>query len=213
VLPCYPLLIVLASRAATFTGRARVVVVAAIAATVASSAGSWGHELGYFNEAAGNGEAWLSDSNIDWGQDLGALAAALPADAPPIYLAYFGGGSARYLHIRHETILARGPTPDADADPTSDGSVAGAPCAADRQWIAVSTFRRQGLGELDRKRFTWLADRTPMFTAGTTIRVYDVTRDADAHRRIAAMFDRASPTARCELARAAALDVHAVTPP
>jgi hypothetical protein len=215
VLPCYPFAIVLAARAATLPGRAGYVAAALVVATAASSLASWGRELSYFNEAAGDGAGWLSDSNLDWGQDLDALATALrEADAPPVYLAYFGGGSPSYLGIRHETIAAYAGSPaDADAVPGTDRSEPGAPCAATRQWIAVSAFRAQGLAEPAADRFAWLASRTPIIEAGATFAVYDVTGDADAHLRIAAMFGPASPAARCETARAAALAARAVPAP
>lgn len=207
VLPCYPFAIVLAARAATLPGRAGYVAAALVVATAASSLARWGRELSYFNEAAGDGTAWLSDSNLDWGQDLDALATVLrEADAPPVYLAYFGGGSPTYLGIRHETIPAFDGSPaDADDPPGTDRSEPGGPCAANRQWLAVSAFRAQGLAESSHDRFAWLASRAPILDAGATFKVYDVTADADAHLRLAAMFDPGSPAARCETARAAAL--------
>jgi hypothetical protein len=215
VLPCYPFAIVLAARAATLPGRAGYVVAAFVVATAVSSLASWGRELSYVNEVAGDGERWLSDSNLDWGQDLDALAAALrEADAPPVYLAYFGGGSPSYLGIRHETIAGYDDRPtNADNVPGTDRSEPGAPCAASRQWIAVGAFRAQGLAEPVADRFAWLASRTPILEVGATFRVYDVTDDAVSHLRLAAMFAAGSPAARCEKARAAALGGRAVAAP
>ena len=59
------------------------------------------HELSFFNEAAGgpaNGAAWLNDSNLDWGQDLGRLARRLRerGDEERATIAYFGGGDVPY---------------------------------------------------------------------------------------------------------------------
>jgi 4-amino-4-deoxy-L-arabinose transferase-like glycosyltransferase len=53
------------------------------------------HHLAYFNEWAGGpvgGRQHLVDSNLDWGQDLYALAAELPArtGGEPVSVAYFG---------------------------------------------------------------------------------------------------------------------------
>lgn len=63
------------------------------------------HELSFFNAAAGgpeNGEAWLNDSNLDWGQDLGRLARRLRerGDEERTTVAYFGGGDVPYYTPR-----------------------------------------------------------------------------------------------------------------
>src|SRR5262249_61404392 len=79
ILPVYPLLMVLASRLATIRLRqgARLAVVGIPAALTAFSALRIApHQLAYFNELIGgpsHGPAYLSDSNIDWGQDLAGL--------------------------------------------------------------------------------------------------------------------------------------------
>jgi hypothetical protein len=54
------------------------------------------HEMSFFNVLAGgpgNGEAWLNDSNLDWGQDLLRLAAELKTrgEEARTTVAYFGG--------------------------------------------------------------------------------------------------------------------------
>lgn len=60
------------------------------------------HEISFFNAFVGgpaNGEAWLSDSNVDWGQDLRRLAARAAAGEFPeerLTVAYFGGDSPAF---------------------------------------------------------------------------------------------------------------------
>jgi hypothetical protein len=59
------------------------------------------HEMSFFNAAAGgpsNGEAWLNDSNLDWGQDLRRLAITLRAQGRDagVTVAYFGGSDPTY---------------------------------------------------------------------------------------------------------------------
>lgn len=60
------------------------------------------HEVSFFNALAGgpgNGEAWLSDSNLDWGQDLRRLPAVLARLGIPeeaVTVAYFGGAYPPY---------------------------------------------------------------------------------------------------------------------
>lgn len=65
------------------------------------------HFLAYFNVFAGgpaNGWRLLTDSSIDWGQDLPGLQAWLehenpPRTAQPVYLSYFGSGEPAYYGI------------------------------------------------------------------------------------------------------------------
>lgn len=60
------------------------------------------HEVSFFNALAGgpsNGEAWLSDSNVDWGQDLRRVPAVLARLGVPeeaLTVAYFGGAYPPY---------------------------------------------------------------------------------------------------------------------
>jgi len=59
------------------------------------------HEMSFFNAAAGgpsNGEAWLNDSNLDWGQDLRRLARTLRSQGrdADVTIAYFGGSDPAY---------------------------------------------------------------------------------------------------------------------
>ena len=64
--------------------------------------------LSYFNETIGdpqNGWRYLSDSNIDWGQDLPALAEFVEEnEIDRISLAYFGAGSPAFYAIPFENI-------------------------------------------------------------------------------------------------------------
>jgi 4-amino-4-deoxy-L-arabinose transferase-like glycosyltransferase len=70
----------------------------------ASSLRTFPYYVPYSNEAFGGPAKtylWLSDSNVDWGQDLGRLADLLHADYPgqPIWLVYKGGGAPAYYGI------------------------------------------------------------------------------------------------------------------
>ena len=64
------------------------------------------HYLAYFNELAGgpaNGFKELSDSNLDWGQDLKNLKLWTETHdfKDPVYLCYFGMADPRYYRIAH----------------------------------------------------------------------------------------------------------------
>ncbi len=58
------------------------------------------HFLAYFNQLTGgptNGYQYVTDSNLDWGQDLRRLASFVEKNKiESIYLNYFGGGSPEY---------------------------------------------------------------------------------------------------------------------
>lgn len=80
LLPCYPLLFVLAGSVPAFLAprlRRSGLLLAVLAAAQAYEA--WWHHpdhLSYFNIFAGgprSGPQWLDDSNVDWGQDVGRL--------------------------------------------------------------------------------------------------------------------------------------------
>jgi hypothetical protein len=81
VLPCLPLLLLLAGRTLTLAWAARfpgrLVPLALAATVVVSSLANFPDYISYFNEAAGGprgGASLLDDSNIDWGQDWLQLA-------------------------------------------------------------------------------------------------------------------------------------------
>jgi 4-amino-4-deoxy-L-arabinose transferase-like glycosyltransferase len=83
ILPAYPLLAIVGAGILASRLPRRAWAVAVTLPIVMAGVSLWRshpHELGYFNaiaEAAGGGAAWLSDSNIDWGQDIGRLQKVL----------------------------------------------------------------------------------------------------------------------------------------
>lgn len=83
----------------------RILVIAAILATVVSAFRSYPHELSYFNELAGGpAQGWkhLLHSNIDWGQGLVELDRTLArhSDWGPVAIAYYGPVSPHTLGSR-----------------------------------------------------------------------------------------------------------------
>ena len=75
----------------------------------------WGRHLSYFNELAGGptrGWKILSDSNVDWGQDLPRLhdwLAAHGGAGQTISLAYFGTADPHYYGIHYADLLKNEP--------------------------------------------------------------------------------------------------------
>jgi hypothetical protein len=143
-----------------------------ISATVAWPTG----HLSYFNSLAGgaaNGHCYLADSNLDWGQDLPALAVIMRERGyGRIAFAYFGTASPRVYgveSVRWDT-----------TDPKElDG------CQA----VAVSVSYLCGV-DYGREVFARFRDLTPDAKAGDSIWVYDMTRPeiraaiTDARRKV-----------------------------
>jgi len=104
MLPVYPLLAA-AAAVVLARGLSRRAAVAALAGAAllqgAEVARVHPHEMSFFNALAGgpaNGEAWLNDSNLDWGQDLRRLSISLGAEGRDagLTVAYFGGADPAY---------------------------------------------------------------------------------------------------------------------
>ncbi len=138
------------------------------------------YSLAYFNELArGRGIDWLSDSNLDWGQDLPALARELSSRGnPPVVLAYFGTGDPeaygiRYIPFAFITNVER-----------LGNSVLtpGAPL-----FFAISETNLVGTYFSDHHGFDWLRSRRPVAVPGGSIYLYDLSSDVEGRQRIAAL--------------------------
>lgn len=126
------------------------------------------HFLAYFNELAGgpdNGHKYVTDSNLDWGQDLRRLTDFVEENKiDKIYLNYFGGGSpAYYLGNKYHRWDAK-QKPD-QLPPNS--------------WLAVSANELQGGRATPVKGFgqktgyyNWLNQYEPVTVIGHSIFVY-----------------------------------------
>ncbi|HWL93338.1 MAG TPA: glycosyltransferase family 39 protein [Phycisphaerae bacterium] len=168
VLPLYPLLYVLLGGAVAAlwkNGRAaRIGVVVLGCWLVIGTLLSGPHYLAYFNEAAGGrrgGIRCLTDSNLDWGQDLKGLAEYARAhDSPPVRMvyqpAYFVDAAARHYGLQWQPMRLseiRDPLPG---------------------WYAISASILQqpevvpGTGA----RFDWLGRFEPVEVIGGSIYVY-----------------------------------------
>ncbi len=115
LLPMYPALFVLASRVANVqAGRLGAAGLAGLLAAHAGSALSvHPHSLAYFNALAGGpegGRRVLLDSNLDWGQDLPALAEWVRLErVPGIAFYYFGTADPSWYGIPWRPLLVEGP--------------------------------------------------------------------------------------------------------
>ncbi len=118
VLPVVALGIVYAGRLAPhLSGERRAVRIAAVAVLVLyplSAVAATPDTIDYFNLlAAGRGEAFLLDSNLDWGQGLERLAAWMrEEDVERVGLAYFGHVDPALYGIAWELPRPQGPLPE-----------------------------------------------------------------------------------------------------
>jgi len=171
ILPAFPFLYLFASRVfARSWGRLHTIVLAAAIALVVWTAREtlriYPHHLSYFSAAVGgplNGPNLLDDSNIDWGQDLPALAAwqREHPEADVVRLAYFGTAVPAAYGV-HATMLE---DIRALVDP-APGTYA----------ISVHLLvRLKQLASRGDARLDWLSRYRPVGRAGYSIYIYRVT--------------------------------------
>lgn len=203
VLPLLPLLALGAGAALewlwAWKGRARLAAVALLAWQLGSFLVSLPQPLAYVNEAFGGpGAAWrvVGDSNVDWGQGLPELKEFLERNPGGLILSYFGRDCPSRLGIARQDAFS---TPG----PCAPGALL--PVELEREWLAVSATKRQGYYETVRPPlWAWLEGREPFAVVARSILIYDVSRDAEAHERLAAMYAAAGQDAAAARERARA---------
>ncbi len=128
--------------------------------------------LAYFNVLAGgpdNGWRALVDSNIDWGQDLGGLAAWLEKnDVDWVWLSYFGEARPEYYGINYVGLDSWPPRlVNPQARPY-------APTNPAPGVYAISATNLQGVHFANHDQFAWFRQRDPIAKIGYSIFLYDV---------------------------------------
>ena len=206
ILPVYPLLFVFASRLATLHFRRSwlglLLLGVPLVMTALSSLKVAPHQLAYFNELVGGpeeGYRYLSDSNLDWGQDLKGLKGYMEREGlEMIYLSYFGSVPPAYYGIHYQPA----PAPWEWQHP-----VEVLPHGR-REVLAISVTNLQGVSFKEHGLYRWLYSRTPIAKIGYSIFVYDLTGDADAHVQLARLYLSYGPRrlAEPELQKALAID-------
>ncbi|MBI5631018.1 MAG: glycosyltransferase family 39 protein [Elusimicrobia bacterium] len=182
ILPLYPFMIVLGARGAfwawsrPYWPRA----LAGLAAFWLAASVFKAHpdHLAYFNELVppGQGYRYLVDSNLDWGQGLKGLAREIARrGSPPIVLSYFGTADPSYYGLRYVPLGCVSPVERREGL---------APSSPQPDLLAVSATNLQGLYFVDREGFSWLKSRTPVFAAGNSIFLYDLSRDPEGKARL-----------------------------
>ncbi len=166
LLPLYPLLFVfIATRLGDVAGRGRRAALAVACGWLALvSVVTHPHYLSYFNALAGGparAHALFADSNLDWGQDLPALAAWLAERGnPPLRAALYAVERPEAYGIRLE--------PLAGCEPVAGGLVA----------ISVAVLRGVNTPDLFGRPppgcYDWLLAHEPVARPGYSILVYDL---------------------------------------
>ncbi len=162
ILPAYPFLLLYSGQAwdAGFSRRGKAALAALLLWSAVAAAVIFPHHLSYFNELAGGprrGPLLLDDSNLDWGQDLPALADWQRSNPGPLALLYSGNDLPEAYGIR--------------ARPMTREEIA----APQPGTYAVSAhhlvyFRKKGWARgLD---FDWLTRYKPVARAGYSIYIY-----------------------------------------
>lgn len=154
ILPIYPLCFILAGKTVDLFGKkiVRALAVLFMAWYLVIAVHVWPDYLSYFNEfvgGPGNGYKYLRDSNIDWGQDLPALANYLKKNGiDKVRLLYFGTADPARYGITYT------PISPAEMDVLSPGV------------YAISVHK------IDTVK--WAKEREPAAKIGFSIYVYDL---------------------------------------
>ncbi len=146
---------------------------------VFSTAGACPYYISYFNEAAGGPQkSWRRLVESSAGQDLKSLAEYLKKEGnPPVYLAYFGTARPEYYGIKYVPLITNEDLPHAAPPQT--------PPSFTRQLVAISVTNLEGIYITDKNFFSWLDRREPVYRAGNTIFLYDLTADREGVMKIA----------------------------
>lgn len=144
-----------------------------MAGVIAETATAYPNYISFFNSAAGGsrgGLGLLSDSNIDWGQDLRRLVQWRERNrGKPIFLAYFGIAEPGYYKLdqRMDVTFMPGGT-KVGSDLRLPG---GEPC-----YVAVSAAVLQGVYQSDPdliRFYATLRAMTPLTVVGGSIYIYE----------------------------------------
>jgi hypothetical protein len=198
ILPVYPVLFVAVGGLAALRGRWRVVPVALLAGQAFASFSIRPNYMAFFNSAAGgpeNAYRLVTDSSLDWGQDLPALNDWLAANRQPgekLYLSYFGSAwpphyGVRPTHFLPAINIARPPFQPYELEPglyaisaTSLSEVySGYSGPWREEWQALYDHSPVESEGFDRLRFArlckYLQRRRPDANAGYSILIFRLT--------------------------------------
>lgn len=173
LLPILPVIHVFIGRLAVRSMRYRPVRMAALPAlglwTMVACLLTYPHYLAFFNLTTGgpnNGYRLLADSNLDWGQDLPALARYLEATVPgeQVYLSYFGQADPGYYGINYAPLPGWPPSSDSEFYPLQPA----------QGLYAISASNLVGVQMEAPDTFGYFRHREPLAQVGRSILIYRV---------------------------------------
>ncbi|HAM36060.1 MAG TPA: hypothetical protein DCP85_09075 [Elusimicrobia bacterium] len=183
ILPIYPFLFCIAAFAAARYWKAGALLCLLFAV---SSVAAHPDYLSYFNGLAGGsarGIRYLSDANVDWGQDLWALREYVRENGvSDVILSYYGATVPESMGFPFQNLYSFGLYGKSDHLNSLKPA---------REILAVSATNLNGLylrEKLGPDPFAWLRPRKPMGRVGGSIFLYDITHDAGAHEHLANMY-------------------------
>jgi hypothetical protein len=186
ILPAFPFVGVLASRAATVPSLIpRLAVVASLLWNVFGCLSTFPHSMAYFNELAGGasgGRRVLLDSNLDWGQDLWELGewCKRHPNVSRLHVALQGSYAEELLcaYLLHSGHRQASKIQIVDLDQLSEEAISRQSIVPG--WYAISVSRLHAPeGRLSEFR---LKQRTE--TIGETIDIFQIVDDSDRDRSI-----------------------------
>ena len=157
--------------------------------TAISSLRTAPHQLAYFNEfvgGPGQGYRYLSDSNVDWGQDLRGGKGLYGQGKPTHHL---------FIILRHGIRLpiTAFATNTCQAPGLWNGRRLPTRCrpARPRKILAISASNLQDVWTPDDPLFRWLWMRQPVAKIGYSIFVYDLTHDREGLAKLEETYAKA----------------------
>jgi hypothetical protein len=173
LLPVWIPLLVIAgrlARPAAHSGAFRALLVAPLAWVIGAAVWSWPDYLAYCNELIGgprNGYRVLSDSNLDWGQDLEALGDWMRrGGVERVQLAYFGTADPAHWGIDYVAL----PSPNS-ALPVPPPLPEGTPPP---RLVALSAYQYQGVAFPDENPYAVFHALEPNHRVGHSILIFDL---------------------------------------
>lgn len=180
VLPIYPFVILIAAAAAgeliaANRMRSRVALAMVTGLAIVEFGSVWPNTLTFFNQLVGgtsNGFKYLTDSNLDWGQDLKGLAGWMKRNGVDhVNLAYFGQADPAYYNINSTPLPA-----SFDNTPTTKPQLPG--------YVAIGATVLSGVYLQPEWRLFYrpFHERPPVAAIGNSILVYWVDQwPVDTH--------------------------------
>jgi hypothetical protein len=150
------------------------------------------HYTAYFSSLAGGpweGHRYLSDSNLDWGQDLKRLAEWNQAQGgEPLLLGTFTNIVPGRLGLTYQTLPSFGALGLVEhALPTLPARVRVAMSAINLQGVYFDAAHFTTLQPIDGSLYHFLLDRPPLVRLTPSLWIWDLTDDPEALRRLVAI--------------------------